>query len=392
MNEFPISNFDGSFATTNNQNLCRLSLSTLQTTKHQNYLEFENSMAPTQQQQKAAKAKVLSGGKAPKARVQRYLKSVDAQLKEGAKSTLLLKGIRCSEAMGKVLKDMRAMQAPNAKLLTKKNAIVAFETDGQQSLEFLTTKNDCALFALASTNKKRPNNLVLGRTFDHQVLDMVELGVLRYKSIQDYGGSVPKKRVGSKPLMLFAGDLWQQDSNCQKLQNLLVDFYRGDVVDKLVVSGLDHLIMFVASQHPKTNQLVVHQHTYFCKLKKDPNNPSSKVPVPYLIPCGPDMTMAIRRTQFASPDLWKLSLKQPKALKKKKVKNHTTNIFGETIGRLHLEKQDVDKMGGRKVKALRRAEKAKALEEKEALEAELGREKEAMGQEFRQTYGFDEEE
>lgn len=348
-------------------------------------------MAPTEEQQKAAKAKVLAGGKPAKARVQRYLKSIDTKLKEGAKSTLLLKGIKCSNAMGTVLKDMRAMQAPNCKLLTKKNAIAAFETDGQSSLEFLSTKNDCSLFALASTNKKRPNNLVLGRTFDHQVLDMVEVGILRYKSIQDYGGSVPKKRIGSKPMMMFMGDLWQQDSNCQKMQNLLIDFYRGDVVEKLVVSGLDHVMVFVSSQHPKTNQLVVHQHTYFCKLKKDPNNPSSKVPVPLLIPCGPDMTMCIRRTQFASPDLWKASLKQARELKKKKVKNHTTNIFGETIGRLHLEKQDVDKMGGRKVKALRRAEKAAALEEKEAMEGELGREKEEMNEEFKQQYGFEEE-
>jgi ribosome production factor 2 len=107
-------------------------------------------MAPTNQQAKAAKAKVLSGGKTAKARVQRYLKSQEPTLKEGAKSTLLLKGTKCSQAMGHVLRDLRAMQAPNAKLLTKKNQIFAFDTEGQMSLEFLTTKNDCALFALAS--------------------------------------------------------------------------------------------------------------------------------------------------------------------------------------------------------------------------------------------------
>ena len=102
--------------------------------------------------------------------------------------------------------------------------------------------------------------------------------------------------------------------------------------------------------------------------------------------------MAVRRTQFASPDLWKASLKQPNGgpLKKKKIKNQSTNVFGETIGRLHLEKQNVDKMQGRKSKALRRADKIKAQEERDALEQELGREKEAMSQEFQQTFGFDE--
>eukprot|EP00536_Pseudo-nitzschia_multiseries_P007085 jgi/Psemu1/286881/fgenesh1_pg.160_\ len=359
-------------------------------------------MAPTQAQQKAARAKVLAGGKPAKAKTQRYLKSIEPQLREGAKSTLLMKGIRCSQAMGNLLKDMRAMQAPHVKLMSKKNQIVAFDDiEGQQSLEFLTTKNDCALFALASTNKKRPNNLVMGRTFDHQILDMVELGVLRYKSIQDYGGSVPKKRIGSKPLMLFLGDMWQQDSNCKKMQNLLIDFYRGDVVSKLVVTGIDHLLVFVASQpqqddnaNPNINnepKLIIHQHTYFCKLKKNPDDPTSKVPVPFLVPCGPDMTMQIRRTQFAEQDLWNLSLKQPQGLKKKKKKNRTTNLFGEVIGRLHIEHQDVEKMGGRKSKALRRAEKTAKEEEEAALETELGKEKEDLRGEFKQTYGFEEE-
>ena len=116
-------------------------------------------MAPTQEQMRATRAKVLSGKKPAKARIQRYLKSVESKLEEGAKNALLLKGTRCSQAMGTVLKDMRSMLAPHAKLLTKKNAIVAFDSDGQRSLEFLATKNDCSLFALASTNKKRPNKV-----------------------------------------------------------------------------------------------------------------------------------------------------------------------------------------------------------------------------------------
>lgn len=345
-------------------------------------------MAPTSQQAKSARAKQLAGGKPPKARVHRYLKSTESKIVEGAKSTLLLKGIRCSQAMGIILKDLRAMQAPHCKLLTKKNVIVAFDTDGQHSLEFLTTKNDCALFAMASHNKKRPNNLVLGRTFDHQVLDMMELGVLRYKSLADYGGSVIKKRVGSKPLLLFQGDVWQHDATLGKLQNFLIDFYRGDPVDKLVASGLDHIIVFSIADSPHSKPLV-HQRTYFCKLKKNPNG--TKTPVPYLESCGPDMDFEVRRTQFADSDLWKASLKQPQAAKKKKVKNQTTNVFGETVGRLHLERQHIDKMGGRKAKALRRAEKMEAEEERAAVEGELERETSAMRMEFKQTYGFEQE-
>ena len=77
-----------------------------------------------------------------------------------------------------------------------------------------------------SHSKKRPNNLVIGRTFDRHILDIVELGILRYKSLADYK-QAPKKRVGSKPLMVFLGEKWELGEQYKKLQNLLVDFYRG---------------------------------------------------------------------------------------------------------------------------------------------------------------------
>jgi ribosome production factor 2 len=163
-------------------------------------------MAPTQQQSKQTKLKQLSGAKSPKARIQRYLKTTQPLLKENTRSILLLKGIKCSNDMNAVLKDLRATKAPNSKLLSKNNVIQAFDDEGQNSLEFLMTKNDCSMFALASHNKKRPNNLCIGRMFDRHILDIVELGVERYKSLMDYKGC-PKKRVGSKPMMLFVGDV-----------------------------------------------------------------------------------------------------------------------------------------------------------------------------------------
>jgi len=100
------------------------------------------------------------------------------------------------------------------------------------------------------------------------------------------------------------------------------------------------------------------------------------------------MDFKIRRTQFASPDVWKLAIKQPVKNKARKKKNQTTNMFGETIGRLHLERQEIDKRSGKKVKALKLAEKIEKDEEKAAIEAELGTEKDEMSSEFKQAYGF----
>jgi ribosome production factor 2 len=348
-------------------------------------------MGPTTQQSKAARLQQLASGKQPKARVARYLKSRESKITEGPRVTVLLKGVRCSQGMSVVLRDLRSSLAPNCKLLNKNNAIVPFESTGEQSLEFLSTKNDATAFCMASTNKKRPNNLTLGRTFDSQILDMAEIGILRYKSIADYGGTVPKKRLGSKPLLLFCGELWQHDSNCSKLQNLLIDIYKGDTCKKIFSAGIDHIIVFTSVLGPDDKPLF-HQRTYFCKLKKNPKG--GTVPVPLLTPCGPDMDFVLRRTRLATPELWKAALKQPQSIHRrnqKKNKNHSTNLFGERIGRLHLEKQDLDNRQGKKVKALRRAEKASKEEEKQDLELELAQEKQELVEEFKQTYGFEED-
>ena len=76
------------------------------------------------------------------------------------------------------------MKKPFYKSLSKKNEIRPFEA--VNSLEFLSQKNDCSLFMVGSHSKKRPNNLVMGRLFNYQILDMIELGVLDYQAMDTF--------------------------------------------------------------------------------------------------------------------------------------------------------------------------------------------------------------
>lgn len=96
------------------------------------------------------------------------------------------------------------MKQPNAiKLGKKNNKILPFEDES--ALEFLGHKNDASLFMLGTSNKKRPDNIVMGRLFDFHVLDMVEFGVVNLRpGVVVQGGS---SRFGHAALLCL---LWRR--------------------------------------------------------------------------------------------------------------------------------------------------------------------------------------
>jgi len=68
----------------------------------------------------------------------------------------------------------------------------------------------------------------------------------------------------------------------------------------------------------------------------------------------------MRRSRWASKDLMKQALKQARVAQPKKVKNVKTSALGETLGQLHMQRQDYGKLQTRKVKGLH-AQKAAAV-------------------------------
>jgi len=134
-----------------------------------------------------------------KANVARALKNKEAKLVENTKQLLVLRGNKTNESVNKLLRDLKMLKAPDAKILSKKNEIHPF--DDANSVEFLTQKNDTSLFMLGSSTKKRPNNLILGRTFDGHILDMLELGFDNFKSIDDF--KVPYRNTSRQVITLL---------------------------------------------------------------------------------------------------------------------------------------------------------------------------------------------
>ena len=139
------------------------------------------------------------------------------------------------------------LQGLDCKKFTKNNEIRPFEPGSEAALEFMCQKNDCSFFLLANHNKKRPHNLVLGRMFDFHLLDMIELGVDSFTGIQQFKNRADWQ-LGNKPCFVFAGQEFDSKPEYQTLKSMLLDLFRGQVVDKINLRGLDHVVSVVVHQ------------------------------------------------------------------------------------------------------------------------------------------------
>jgi ribosome production factor 2 len=180
---------------------------------------------------------------------------------------------------------------------------------------------------------------------------MAEFGISNFIGINDVDGY--KKGIGSKPLLLFHGEQWESDATYSKLQNLFVDLFRGDCPDKVALKGIDHVLSFNIIDG------VISFRAYTVSMKKS----GTKVPDALLQTMGPSFDLTLRRHNFAHNDLWNIAVKKPKQLKFEKKKNIKRTDLGETLGRIHIEKQDLDKATGKLMHVLRnRNPKSKSKE------------------------------
>lgn len=277
------------------------------------------------------------------ARSKRALLQREPKVVENPKNSLLIRGMSTSQTVNTVLGDLHKLRQPLSKHLTKKTDCHPFENNA--SLEFLCQKNDASLFVMASHNKKRPDNLVFGRTYDGHVLDMLEFGVEKFQPIDSFKG-VEQPMLGSKPCMYFAGNQWESSEALETTKSLLLDFFRGVEAKQINMSGLDHVITVMIH-----DSKILLRHYRIRYMKRVTKTGEKAV---QLQECGPSLTLTPRRTAIASAELRKAAVRQPRTTAPVVEKNVSTNVFGETMGRLHMEKQDLNKLQTRKMKGLKR--------------------------------------
>ena len=187
------------------------------------------------------------------ARSKRALEKREPKAIENPKTCLFLRGTTCSQIVQDALNELYALRVPLAKKFSKKNPVHPF--DDASSLEFFSEKNDASLLCFGSSQKKRPHNVTLVRTFGHKVLDMIELG-LDAESFRTMAQFKTRKfAIGLRPMVLFAGTAFESpvENEYTLAKSMFLDFFKGDPSDKIDVEGLQYIVSISADEETSTS-------------------------------------------------------------------------------------------------------------------------------------------
>jgi len=265
---------------------------------------------------------------------------------ENVKQMMFFKGEKVSKDVGDLMKDIACLKQPYVHVFNKREAIHPFENC--VPIENLSQHFDMSLFSFGSHSKKRPNNLILGRMFHHKLLDMMELGVESYRGMSHFK-SANKVTAGTKPVIVFSGDVFHMETEYKRLQSLLSDIFRGPEVKLVRRAGLEHVIMFTAADGK------IYMRNYRVLMEKS----GTVCPRVELEEMGPSADFTLRRSHLASDDFYNSACKQTKRVKPSKKKNISEDVFGSKLGRVHMERQDMSKFQVRKIKGLKKNQEEK---------------------------------
>lgn len=92
--------------------------------------------------------------------------------------------------------------------------------------------------------------------YDSHILDMVELGIERYRGLKEF--KTQKVSLGIKPCLLFAGELFEHNHEYRRIKNMLVDMFQREKIQAVRLQGLEHALLFTAAE----NQIYFRSYRY----------------------------------------------------------------------------------------------------------------------------------
>jgi ribosome production factor 2 len=294
----------------------------------------------------AALGKVL-GQRVPKTQKgRRIMRKREPQLVEDPKTALIMRGNSSNDVM-LFLRDLHTIRNPLSTLFSRKHPEHPFEDVSR--LESTCSKQGHNLFVFGSSSKKRPFRIIFGRLFDSRLLDMIEYNVKDYRQLNSFHASKREAVLGSKPLVIFQGAAFETNESLKRTKSLLLDFFGAAKPDKVLLSGIDQVIVCTTFDTPppaagssasEESDPPVSVRRFRVLQQKS----GSRLPRVELEEIGPRFTLTLDRQKGPDKDKWKQAIKVPKAVKPTKVKNVAKDTMGKREGRVHLGRQDFDQI------------------------------------------------
>ncbi|CDW79488.1 brix domain-containing protein 1 [Stylonychia lemnae] len=242
-------------------------------------------------------------GKTHKGR--KILENRAAKVVENPKTAIFIKGNKSSLTVNQIMKELHIMrgQDDRSKLFMKKSHdIHPFENQGP--LELLAGKQDCSLICFGNHQKKRPDNLILGRTYDKRILDVFEFGVLNFKSMNEF--DINEVSREQKPVLVFQGEQFEFSEKHQRIKNLLYEFFHMNDMDEVNIVEMKRILVFTS-----LNETDIQVRQFEIPQISEPQVLKSMIDMKEI---GPRFDLKLRRAQVAAIDLYKLACRKPKVL------------------------------------------------------------------------------
>ena len=167
--------------------------------------------------------------------------------------------------------------------------------------------------------------------------------------------------------MVFCGALFDVHPRYQHFKTLMIDFFRGQLVESMEIDGLQHVVCLSVGEQQSADPMKedlppISFRVYVIRSKKVVG---SKVPKIELEEMGPRMDLKFGRWREANEEMMSMALKKPKEtvvepftfvanFQVKTKKNVEIDTIGDKLGRIHVGIQDLRKLQTRKMRGLKR--------------------------------------
>ncbi|CBQ67695.1 related to protein RPF2 involved in ribosomal large subunit assembly and maintenance [Sporisorium reilianum SRZ2] len=351
------------------------------------------------------------------ARSKRALEKRQAREYEAAKTAIFVKGPHSSARLNIALTELNLLKKPDSISFNKKNEALPFEDTSSFEFWSGKNDASLFVFG-NSQKKRPDNltwiRMFDGQVLDMVEMGVVGAksmgefkGVARpgvgMRPLFHFSGPQFTTPVDATTSMVAGAEGTEHDPTgaYQQFKSMLLDFYRGEELqtNQIALSGLQHVISVTAAPAAEQSQpnghaagapgdtladlykaaglapngtvvtpsssstvtspsgTLVHFRVYTVQLLAS----GSKTPRVELHECGPAFDFQLRRRRPASIDMLNQALRRPKTHAEKNrqgkegaKKNVETDDMGDTVGRIHVGKQDLGGLQTRKMKGLKK--------------------------------------